>query len=323
MAIRLLNYDNDFDLLEKFVSNLTFRKFSHWIKVTPSGVNQYLLNSIKILSLKQTVSINIINNEILGLLGYNILDWDTSHFGFKCVNIDFLLIKLNINEIAKQHAIKDLLLEYLQTSKKLKVKFTSISVDSWDTSTCTILQEFKFKFILTWINGFLLPGIKSIELDAEFIVELINPNEILLFQNMSADNYFTGGRFYFDSNFNKSSIKKLYSSTVLSSYQNNDILLVCRISGKPVGLFICRKIQKYTEFDNLKVAPLRFLIIDPNYRETMVAKNFFLQTIRYLQKESDLITTGLEVHNMPSLNLHQQMGFKFNYTHTVFHLWNY
>lgn len=61
---------------------------------------------------------------------------------------------------------------------------------------------------------------------------------------------------------------------------------------------------------------------DPEFRNQRIAYKLFVKTLEYLKNKSDLITTGLEVHNLPSLNLHSKIGFRFNYTHNVYHWWS-
>ncbi len=99
-------------------------------------------------------------------------------------------------------------------------------------------------------------------------------------------------------------------------------MLVYRIKNQPIGLFICEKIVTYGPFSNLLVAPLRFLVVDPKFRNKKAAYSLFLNTLEYLKDKSDIITTGLDIHNLPSLNLHSKIGFKFNYTHNTYHWWN-
>ena len=71
----------------------------------------------------------------------------------------------------------------------------------------------------------------------------------------------------------------------------------------------------------IKIAPLRYLIIDPKYRNKQFGVKIFEHTLKYLSSISNIITTGLEIHNIPSLNLHIKLGFKFSYIYSVFHKW--
>jgi GNAT superfamily N-acetyltransferase len=114
----------------------------------------------------------------------------------------------------------------------------------------------------------------------------------------------------------------MYSSLVRTSYESGQILLSYRVKGQPVGLFICKRITTFPHFDGLRVAPLRFLIVDPQFRGQKIAQDLFIRTVNYLKDYCDLVVTGLEIHNMPSLNLHVKLSFSFNYTHNAYHWWN-
>jgi GNAT superfamily N-acetyltransferase len=113
----------------------------------------------------------------------------------------------------------------------------------------------------------------------------------------------------------------MYSSLVRSSFESGNILLSYRVKGQPVGLFICKQTKTYSQFAGLRVALLRFLLVDPQFRGRKIAQDLFIRTVNYLKENCDLVVTGLEIHNIPSLNLHSKLTFSFNYTHNAYHWW--
>lgn len=246
-------------------------------------------------------------------------EWDSSHFGFKCARIkhiylnEFLSIE-EINELCEK-VISDLL-KYL---KFKNYKFVFVDINSNSPILNYFIQRIGFKFIVNWIDGYL----PSNQIQGKIIEKnvLINSNEVDDIASISMNHYYKGGRFYSDRNFNPFFVDKMYHDIVINSYNNNDIIVVERDKIKPIGAFISKPIKIYREFNNLRVAHLRFLVMDPNYRGRDIGYKLFSKMLELLSTQCDLIVTGLETNNHISLNLHNKFGFKFNYTHNAYHLW--
>lgn len=311
----------DKDRIYSFLKHTKYRKFNLWPNVTDDNIAKFLFEEINKIQNTGKVFFATLHNEIVVLLALNNLHWDTQHFGFKCAKIEYILTNKNLYNSVIEKSLEQILVMFQKHCLESNIKFVSVNIDSWDIVTSLALQKSGFRYILTWIDGVFadfnkLPVIKN---DAE--VGIIRPDEIAYFAKISSS-YFKGGRFYFDSNFKIQLVDKMYADLIKNSYENNDIMIVYRIKNKSAGLFICKKIVSYKTFSNLKVAHLRYLVVDPEFRNKKVGYNLFVRTIEYLKDKSDLITTGLEIHNLPSLNLHSKIGFKFNYTHNVYHWWN-
>ena len=312
----------DKDRIYSFLKHTKYRKFNLWPNVTDDNIAKFLFEEINEIQNTGKIFIATLHNEIVALLALNDLIWDTHHFGFKCAKVEYILTNTFLDNSIVEKALEQLLIELKKYCIRSEIKFVAASIDSWDIFTNLALQKAGFLYILTWIDGIFKNYNKLVEIRDDTEVSIIKPEEVDYFTKISSINYFKGGRFYFDINFDRQLVNKMYANLIKNSYDNNDIMLVYRIKKQPVGLFICKKIVKYNSLSNLKVAPLRYLVVDPEFRNKKVAYKLFIETLKYLKDKSDLITTGLEIHNLPSLNLHSKIGFKFNYTHNVFHWWS-
>lgn len=305
-----------------FLLHSKYNKFSFWPSITDQNVADFLFkelqkiqNTGKIFTAKQ-------HNELIALIAFRKLEWDTQHFGFGCISIDYILSNRRSDNATIGLSLKVILAEFQKYCVDNSIKFVSVSIDSWDFNVGFALQKTNFRFILSWIDGFFNGSDRNYKIEDDHFVGLIKPEEIEYFQKLASSSHSKGGRFYSDPNFDKQLVSDMYAKLVESSFRNGDFMLVYRIKNRPVGLFVCKKIVTYGPFSNLRVAPLRYLIIDPEFRKKGIAYNLSIKTLEYLKNKSDLITTGLEVHNLPSLNLHSKVGFKFNYNHNVYHWWN-
>lgn len=246
------------------------------------------------------------------------LDWDSNHFGFNCAQLKHLYIDSNvydkiINSLLIK--IKNELFEYL-TDVNFKLIFCDV-----DTSPIKnhFLQILGFKYIVNWIDGF-VPVSKDLKDEISYDISL-NENEIEIIAEIAKHNYFKGGRFYTDPEFEENDINNMYYSLVKNAYSNDELVLTIKHNGKPVGAFISKQVIKYTEFNNLKVAHLRFLVVDNKYRGMNFGDKLFKAILNHFCDKCDIVVTGLETCNIVSLNLHNKYRFKYNYTHNAYHLW--
>ncbi|MDD5530065.1 MAG: GNAT family N-acetyltransferase [bacterium] len=309
------------DRIYSFLKYTKYRKFNLWPNVTNDNITEFLFKEVHKIQNTDKIFIATLNDEIITLLSVNNLYWDTQHFGFKCAKIDYLLTNKNLDNCIIEKSLEQVLIMFQRYCLESNIKFVSTSIDSGDIITNLAVQRTGFSYILTWIDGVFTDSNKVPEVKDDVDAGIIKAEEIDYFTKISSVNYFQGGRFYLDKNFDRKLINKMYANLIKSSYNSKDIMLVYRINNQPVGLFICKKVVSYKSFSNLKVAHLRYLVVAPEFRNRKVAYDLFIKTIEFLKNKSDLITTGLEIHNLPSLNLHMKIGFKFNYTHNVYHCW--
>jgi hypothetical protein len=318
-------------IIERFDQSL-FSTFYEKIKFHPL-FNDFKLNieahKVEFLNLMKD-AINggflfaiIEDGNIVASSSFRKLIWDSNHFGYGCFMISDIFYNHTIPSDKLLQILQELYFEILKFAKAANAKFIYTKIESWDTIIAESLQANKFKYILTWVDGYCNSKKISIDINLEktHSCGIIKKEELEFYSNLSEQHYFNGGRFFLDKEFDYKKVKEMYKNLVLSSFSNNDVMLSFRIKNKPVGLFICKKII-WSEIYCAKIAPLRFLIVQPELRSVGVGMSLFSNTLNFLSKQSDIITTGLEVHNLASLNIHSKMNFKFNNTHNVFHWWN-
>jgi hypothetical protein len=312
----------DKNQIRSFLLSANYAKYNLYPGLTVDDLCEYSLKLLTNSYNNGKLFIAQSDSEIQAIISFKALDWDSQHFGFKCAIIDQHYYNQNIDHGKLALVFNEMISDVIDYANSENVRFISISVNSWDTFISNILQSYYYKYILTWIDGVFIPSGKLPNIFPDHEIGLIKEEEVAIYQKIAENNYFDGGRFYLDERFDISRVRKMYPELVASSYKNDDIMLSYRISGEPVGLFVCKKIQKFNDRNDVRIAPLRFLVISNEIRKRHLGQNLFSGTLNYLMDISDVITTGLEVHNLASLNLHSKLNFKFNYTHNVFHWWN-
>ena len=309
------------DFLNFLIAN-SLERHGIWLPEQKESLQNYFINKSIELNKDEEIFIIHSSNEILASLKCAFLDWDTKFYGFNSFNIDNIVVNRLIDRYS-QNKVLTKLFEYLnEYLYKNNAQFSSLKINNCESNIISIAQNFYYKFILTWHEGFL----KTDKLNKNNkIVGNFGPikeEEVDFFSKLACKSYYSGGRFYSDPYFNNNKVNEMYESLVKSSYKNKDIMLVYRYENDPAGLFICKSIQEIKLNTIIKIAPLRFLLVDTKFREKGIGINIFKETLNYLKKISDIITTGLESHNLKSLNIHNKFGFKYNYTYSVFHKWH-
>ena len=110
-------------------------------------------------------------------------------------------------------------------------------------------------------------------------------------------------------------------STVIHALSNVEIMLEKNTNIKEAVDIITRKIETIDHFGGIRVSNARYMVVDPIRRNENIGYNLMRGTLNYLNGMCDVMRTGLELHNMPSLNLHSKIAFKYNYSHNLFHWW--
>ena len=307
--VELIEQFNE-DQIRSFLKNVHYTKFNLYPNVRENSLKKYLLEVLKNKNKTEKIFIFLENSKIIALSTLRKLDWDSQHFGYKCATIDHVLVNNTIDYKTCKTALVKLIMEIEKQAMQDNIKFMSVSIRSWDHISASALQSNNFNYILTWIDGVFKSKEQLTFHHKSNEIGIVDESEIEYYKNLASINYFKGGRFYIDPNIDNSAVEQMYSKLIETSYHNNDIILSYRVKGKPVGLFICNKIKTYNHFNKLRVAPLRYLVIDPNVRQKHIGYDLFVATLNYLMDRSDITTTGLEVHNLPSLNLHSKLDFK-------------
>jgi RimJ/RimL family protein N-acetyltransferase len=309
--------NNLMELVAKDINN----PFLLWPEVTKEKITRFLIKALKEDSNNGRSFYFEKDKKIHLYFQIQELPWDTKHFGYKCATIKHFFIdeEIDFKKIDDISAyIMPLFIRYI---KDENIRFLSADLDSRSKNANYFIQALKFRFILNWIDGMWVS--KQLGQDDSVLkVSNILPDEIEMYSKIATTSYFKEGRFYIDKVFDQLKADKLYGELIKNAFLSNDILLSYRDGNTPIGIFVCKQIKTYADFNNLKVAHLRFLLVNPAYQGKSYGYRIFRSTLEYLKDKCDLITTGLESHNLISLNLHSKMGFKFTYSHNAFHFWN-
>lgn len=307
------------DLKNLIVQRNKDNPFFFWPRVTAESITSYLSNTLnEEINLGKTF-LSYKKGNINSFFQIQNSAWDSSHFGFKCASVKHLYIDKNTNYNEIDEIIKIIKPDFIKYLADEQVKFLFADIPSRNNIDSYFIQSLGFRFILNWIDGLWVDS-KFNNDNTGIKINKILPEEVEIYSKLATTSYYNEGRFYMDNKFDRIKVDRMYGELIRNSFLSNDIILTCHEGDIPIGIIICKKIKDYNEF-NLRVAPLRFFMVNPAHRNKSFGHKIFRASLEYLSGISDIITTGLETHNVLSLNLHAKLGFKFTYSHNAFHLW--
>ncbi len=307
-------------MLKHLILNSKINPFLSWPNVDPNQTVNFLYSQAKIGEEKNETFCIVRNGIIILYFQFQKLKWDTNHFKFRCEKICNLFISTELNVRELNSTVKEIKTKIDNYLALNQITFVFADIPSSNSIANLFIQKMGFKFVINWLDGFVLSeNVTSFKENYEF--GSILPNEVEHLVKISTKDYYKGGRFYHDKKFERNLVEQLYGSLIKTSFQNKEVILVCRKNGFPIGAFISNSVKSYPLLSGLKVAGLRFLIVDSQYRGMNIGSELFSAILNLFKGEADIIKTGFETHNLISLNLHIKKGFRFNYSHNAYHLW--
>jgi hypothetical protein len=261
------------------------------------------------------------HQSIQAVLEFQYNDYDTQLRGFTCCTVINIYHNPEISTVERKESINELFKFLQEFRKKENIKFCFIAINNWDSILSTSAQQHGFNFILTWGKCFYNKD-AGIKLPQGYSVSSQkNEKHLSDFLEMTK-NYFKGGRFYLDPSMDILKTDKMYNDLVASSFNSpgNDFMVLRNADDKPIAAFICKK-ETYSFNENFEVRILRLLLSDAAKLPRGFAAAFLSETSQLLSTQVALVESGIEMHNLPSLKIHTDAGYKFNFIYSAYHSW--
>ena len=261
------------------------------------------------------------NQSIQALLEFQYNDYESQLWGFTCGTVANVYHKPGISNSEREKSI-NLLFSFLQKFREQKkIKFCFLAVSSWDALLSLAAQQQGFRYMVTWGKCFYNTD-RGLQIPEGYRISMEKQVAHLdSFLKMTKD-YFRGGRFYLDSAMDTEKTDKMYRDLVTSCFHSPayDFIVLLNQENTPVAVFISKK-QTYKFKNDFEVHGLRFLLSDKKKSPRGIAAPFLNETSRLLIQQATLVDSGIEIHNLPSLKIHNDAGYKFNYVYAGYHSW--
>jgi len=177
------------DVLYAFLKGTKYQLYNFWPVSVEDASVRLLFDEIRKLPENNIVKV-FHNNELIALLVFENLLWDTSHFGFKCVRIRYILTRKNVKKDILAETLKKCLVAFRKHCITNNIKFVSADIDSQEQTTSLALQQAGFRYILTWVNGFIKEPHRDDYATKGSNVSEIRPSEVKPLSNLAEKHYF-------------------------------------------------------------------------------------------------------------------------------------
>ena len=269
---------------------------------------------------KDTTLVAKDGNKIVGLIGYNKLDWDTKHFGFNIANLSYLIVEKQLYH--EDIKIKSELLNFFSDwCIKESIKFVSAKIDAKDYSTIHALESFGFNYISTVLTPLL--DCRNLK-DFKKTLNLRNAkkDEVELIAKI-AEEVLEENRFILDKGFDEQKSRKLHGEWVRNKYKNNpENLYVLENDSEIIGFYIVT-IEDISKYFGLKVAYLDLAGISKKYIGKGYGIPLYTEMLNVLKSKGDIVYTDFIAQNLPVFSIYTSLGFKFSYSKIAMHKWFY
>jgi hypothetical protein len=261
-------------------------------------------------------------NELKAVIEYQHSPYETGLLGFKCGSISQFFFANNLDYSYKGKLLTIFYDFFNEYRKSESIKFCFLPLSNTDSLISSVAQDAGFKYILSWGSCFYNHPPADSYLPEGFYIDFSKKQEHFDQYMFMVKNYFKGGRFYLDSHVPFEKADRLYYDLVESSFKSEVWQFATLFNSQhiPAGYFIWRPVH-YPMARPINVAALRFLATNRNVSQKGLATLFLKEVSNLLMKEYDLISSGIELHNLPSLKIHNNAGYRFNYVYSAYHSW--
>jgi hypothetical protein len=311
------------DRLKRFVTQCNYNPFWEY------GASQDLVSDYVIRQLSDIVSrggfvfLAREQDEILGLIASEKLEWDSAHFGFEISKIAYLFATGDYFESLN---IKQQLISHLLTRcyKTLSLHL-SARVNKEDLSSIHALESKCFRLmdvLVTYSIDFRKR--QSSAHENQYPIRELRSDEIPTLRKMALD-CFEGAalatdRFHADPTLPKEKSSEVYAKW-LSSASNDPFckVFVAEIDGKPVGFIVCRINQFLADVLGIRVGSLDLIAVASSARNRKVACSLLNASLSWLAGKVDFVEGGGQVSNFAIQRAFNAVGLKITKCQCTFH----
>ncbi|HUR66485.1 MAG TPA: hypothetical protein VMZ03_09030 [Chitinophagaceae bacterium] len=259
-------------------------------------------------------------DTILAVIEFHSSDYDSNLLALKAGTIQNVFTDPQMDDQKREEVLQELIRSFQLYRQAEKIGFCFVAVNNWDAALSLSFQRNRFNYILTWGKCFTQQP-ASLPLPEGYIVRKSESKEDIPFILGMSDSYFKGGRFYLDERIGASKADQVYKDLINnSSAKGTDLAVLYNKEEVPLACFICPLIQYQFE-QLLSCYSLRLLVVDNKKAPKGIASAFMAATAELLLKDVPLVESGIEMHNLPSLKIHINAGFRMNYVFSAYHSW--
>lgn len=309
--------------LKRFIAQCNYLPFLEY------GLSRDLLSDYVIGELSDTVSSGGLvfvaeeAEEIIGLIGSEKLEWDSTHFGINAAKINYLLAS---GDFFKSLSTKRKLISHLL--KECYYRLTlhlSARVNKEDLSSIHALENKSFRLMDVLVTySFDLKNKKGLETVPIHPIRSFKQSDLPKLIEISMECFrempIATDRFHADRVFPKEKSDELYTKWLINfSQDSSNELLVAEMNGNPVGFNLCAVNKMIADKIGLRLGSIVLTGVRSSERNKLVGVSLLNASISWFRDKVDIIESGGQVSNYPIQRAWSKAGFKITKSQCTLH----
>lgn len=313
------------DLIRK-IPTLPYRGYPG---VEPKNVIRLLTNEISLASVnpQSTLLSAMDDSDLVGLLTFAPLPWDTKLFGRKMGAIKHFLVPHAHPE--KERISHSLIAEAIHQAKGQNYEFVLGKISTDDITSLHALEKNNFRLMDTLLN-YVYDPVKKLftELTQPVLLggasirlaTLEDEDQLRQVSGLAFKHYF--GRYHSDENIPKQKANQVYEEWISSSLHGYaDFIVVAEIEGRIAAFTIWRNPTREESDSNLAVGHMSLVGVHPDYFGMGFFYTVMYEGMRKLITRVKCMESATHINNYAAQRGFAKVGWRIYGAQHAFHLW--
>lgn len=260
------------------------------------------------------------NDEIVGLIGYHLSDWDSVIFQKKVAMIQYFLVQES--SPTREYEVSEELLNCFHNWVKANgIEIAITKLDTQYFSPVYILQKNGY-ILYECVTYRTLDNLKNFQkIGVEIEFRYANKMDKKILREIAQKSTFPKSHFYLDPNFDRTKIESMYATWIENALNAKQKLVLIEKEMQIAGVFLYDVIDYSLQFGK-KMAVWKSAMVEQNFRSQGVGFNLFKATLQACIDDGvDCIDSSLAEKNILSQSFHDRLGFRIVNTRYTLHKW--
>jgi len=264
------------------------------------------------------------DRELLGLVTYSKLDWDSTHFEMPMAAISEIIMSENVPN--QRELKKKAIMLALSELKKQQITHVSTKVDIYDITTVHALEMAGFRLMdNTVIYGFDYRKSQIPELVDQCTLRLAKLEDEDALLGVAAISFsrtrISDDRFHADPDLPSQKSDALYVEWIRNSIRGKlaDAIIVAEIDGKPVGFTTLKHFRARADEVGVNIGALILSAVLPEARGRGVYTSMIRKGLEHLMPIVEIAELGTQITNFAVQKAWSTLGFKLASGSYAFH----
>jgi len=307
---------------QDFILKAKYKSYAQFREISEEDITKLFFYEVSELKKKEPYFILLakIGEEVIGLLSFHYLSWDSKHFGMKMGRIKHILG--NINPEMDLKAKESLIQSALREFKEMNIKHITCRIPVDDFNTVYVLEQAGFYLADTIIEYYF-------DFRKQEIPQISHQCELRLYQDSDYEMVKNGskeifkeyiGRFHRDPYLDPKKCDELYEQWMLNSCRGlADDCIVALIDQEFAGFISCEIFYEINKILPLSFGEMVLIGVSPKFRRRKVCTSMVNFGQHYFKDKVNLVRVATQINNFYVQRAWHNLGFLPKYAFHTFH----